>query len=145
MKKILVAIAAVALFACSEKKESGATETATAAEETLISEVVGPEAFITKYKETNGAVLIDLRTPPELEGGIVEGAINVDFNDESFRSKLETLDKDTPYFVYCAKGGRSGKAALVMKELKFKEVYDMDGGFTAWTAQGLPVAAKPAD
>ena len=100
MKKVLVAIAAVALFACGGKKESSSTDTLMAAEEIQISEVVGPEEFITKYKQTDGAVLIDLRTPPELEGGFVEGAINVDFNDESFPTKLEALDKDTPYFVY---------------------------------------------
>ena len=145
MNKILFLASTLIWISCSDKKQSNTTEPLAGAEEVLVSEVIAPEAFINKFNQTDGATLIDLRTPAELEEGIVEGAINIDFQDDMFKSRLLELDKDKPYFVYCARGGRSGKAASLMKELKFKEVYDMDGGFTAWTALGLPVSAKATD
>jgi thioredoxin len=40
--------------------------------------------------------------------------------------------------VYCLSGGRSAAAAQHMRELGFKEVYEMDGGMMKWRSGGLP-------
>ena len=44
------------------------------------------------------AVLVDVRTPEEFSEGIIEGAINIDFNDPSFGEKINALDKEQTIF-----------------------------------------------
>ena len=40
--------------------------------------------------------------------------------------------------IYCRSGKRSGKALSMMKELGFREVYNMLGGIVQWESGGLP-------
>jgi rhodanese-related sulfurtransferase len=83
-------------------------------------------------------VILDVRTPPEFADGHIEGAIMIDFNAGNFRDEAEKLDKNKRYLVYCRTGNRSGQAAKIVNELGFKEVYNMDGGFSDWVAAGYP-------
>lgn len=48
------------------------------------------------------------------------------------------LDRDKKYLVYCRSGKRSKSAQEIMKELGFKEVINMTGGFMDWEKEGLP-------
>jgi len=134
MKKLLYLALAVLVLACSKKSEMTSQEA-----EVNISETIQAEDFEQKINSFDDEVIIDVRTPEELVGGYIEGAINIDYKADDFKTKLSSLDKDKTYFVYCAAGRRSRGAADLMKELNFKEVYDLSGGFTNWSAQGLPV------
>lgn len=120
MKKILVFLL---LLACSDKK----TETS-----------LSPEDFNTKYKNTPNAILLDVRTAAEVKEGTLPSARNIVY-DDSFKDKLDTLSKETPIFVYCAAGKRSAKAADILKEKGFKEVYQLNGGLNAWKEAKLPL------
>jgi rhodanese-related sulfurtransferase len=76
---------------------------------------------------------IDLRTPEEIiETGKIDGAVELNFHDSEFNSKLAALDKSKPYVIYCKAGGRSGKTLEITKKLGFQEVYDMSDGFLEW-------------
>jgi thiol-disulfide isomerase/thioredoxin len=71
----------------------------------------------------------------------------VDIRDPKFRSKVDKLAKDRPVFVYCRSGGRSAKAAEVLAAVGVKEIYNLDGGISAWKGAGLAVgisSARPA-
>jgi rhodanese-related sulfurtransferase len=83
-------------------------------------------------------VILDVRTPSEFAAGHLAGAIMIDFNAGNFRAEVDKLDKNKRYLVYCRTDNRSGQAVALMKDLGFKEVYDMTGGITAWTAAGYP-------
>jgi rhodanese-related sulfurtransferase len=83
-------------------------------------------------------VILDVRTPSEFAAGHIEGAIMIDFNASNFSTEVGKLDKDKTYLVYCRTSNRSGQAVNVMKDLGFKEVYDMDGGIVAWEAAAYP-------
>ena len=107
-----------------------------------VKENLSPEDFQKKLKATEQAVLIDVRTPAEVKQGMISGAVPIDYNSPEFKSKISKLDKNKPYFVYCAAGGRSSKAANLMEELGFKKVYNLSGGITAWQEEGLPVKKK---
>ena len=86
-----------------------------------------------QYMEKNpGYVLLDVRTPEEVSEGKIQDALHINFYDEDFRSQLEKLDKDKTYIVYCRSGNRSGQAAEIMNEMKFKEVINLDGGIEEW-------------
>jgi phage shock protein E len=84
-------------------------------------------------------VVLDVRTPAEFARGHIAGATNLDFHAPDFRSKLEKLDKNQPYLVHCAVGGRSAQACKLMNQLDFKSLYDLKGGMTAWEKAGQPV------
>ncbi len=86
-----------------------------------------------------GLVVLDVRTPEEFAGGHLAGATNIDFYAPDFRTRLDALDKDVPYLVYCRSGNRSAQAVDLMRDLGFSQVYDVQGGILAWTAAGLPL------
>ena len=98
------------------------------------SKVLAPVEFA-KVIEDSEVMLIDVRTPQEYEQGFIEGAVNIDIKADDFEKKIKHFDRDIPIAVYCAKGGRSGKAAEVFKKLGFQKVYDLEGGYTEWTKQ----------
>jgi rhodanese-related sulfurtransferase len=94
---------------------------------------IAPAAFEAKIATPN-VQLVDVRTPQEFANGHLENAKNINFNDPEFKQKIALLDKSKPIAVYCGVGGRSGKASKVLVELGFKDISDLLGGMTAWTA-----------
>lgn len=111
----------------------------------VINMIVTPEqanSLIAKNRNNANFVILDVRTPAEFQSGAVAGAINLDIYAADFKSRLSQLDKNKKYLVYCRTGHRSAQAALMMKDLKFKEVYDLSGGVTAWSEKGYPLV-KP--
>lgn len=80
-------------------------------------------------------VLLDVRTPEEIAQGKIENAIELDIYDSAFDSKLNKMDKNKKYIVYCAVGGRSKSAEGKMKSLGFQSVYNLKGGYRAWKNQ----------
>ena len=108
----------------------------------LAQETLPAKAFNAKMKSTPDAVVLDVRTPSEVELGTIPDAINVDFKSPDFSSKITSLDKDKTYFVYCAKGGRSIKAVDEMKKLGFKKLVNLEEGYAGWVESGLPTTKK---
>ena len=100
-----------------------------------------PGDFDAKLKNTPNAILLDVRTEEELKEGMLEGAQNIVY-DKAFDQKLGGLLKETPIFIYCAKGKRSSQAAEILKEKGFREVYQLKGGIVAWREANMPVEAK---
>lgn len=103
----------------------------TGSEQALLS----PQEFQKKLSETPGAILLDVRRPEEIAVERIENSINIVF-DDSFGAKLDDLEKK-PLFVYCASGKRSAKAADILLEKGYKNVYTLDGGLGAWKEAGL--------
>ncbi|MBX7226000.1 MAG: rhodanese-like domain-containing protein [Chitinophagales bacterium] len=83
--------------------------------------------------------LIDVRTPEEFASGHLQNAVNINFYSSDFKEQLEKLDKTKPVMVYCKSGGRSGKAAIILKELGFTIVYNLADGVEGWKNKQLPV------
>ena len=57
--------------------------------------------------EKENVLLLDVRTPEEFALGKISKASNLNFYEAGFAKKLEELDKDQTYLIYCAAGGRS--------------------------------------
>lgn len=92
-----------------------------------------------KLVEEKKVTVLDVRTVDEFKGGHIDGALNHDFTEDSFRSEIQQLDKTQPYLVHCASGARSGRSLKIFKELGFEQVYHLDGGIKAWQEAGLPL------
>ena len=106
------------------------------------NEYVRPDEFQQKLKTTKDAVLLDVRTPEEVQQGYIKGSVNIDFKASDFKEKISKLDKNKTYFLYCAAGGRCGKTADMMEEMGFKKIYNLMGGIDAWGEEKLPIAKK---
>jgi len=100
---------------------------------------LSPDAYQAALQATQNVQLVDVRTPDEFRSGHLAGAVNINFYDTDFAQQMARLDKEKPLMVYCAVGGRSGKAAAQLTQMGFKNVSDLQGGFNAWKAQGKPV------
>ncbi len=97
---------------------------------------IEPDAFESMLAGKNAHQLIDVRTPDEYQDGHLANARLINFYAADFTQQLSQLDKTQPVLVYCAVGGRSGKAAAQLTKLGFSQVYDLKGGYTAWAAAG---------
>lgn len=119
------------------------TETNTTKSETQIQiiENITPEEvyiLIQENKDNSNFVILDVRTPEEFLGEYIENAVNLDYYSDTFRNDLDKLDKNKTYLIYCRSGRRSENALNIMKELDFREVYNMLGGIIKWKSEGLP-------
>ena len=96
------------------------------------STLLGVEAFDATMKE--GYTLVDVRTEEEFARGALPGAQNISVTSLAFGVDILKLDKDQPVMIYCQKGGRSARAAVIMKTLGFSKIYELEGGYSAWEA-----------
>lgn len=134
MYRITFAIVGLLLFtSCSEAQTQSSDDSHAEipVQSDIINKVVSPAEFKELMTKEN-AQLVDVRTPGEYEGGIIGDAVNIDYMAGSFQTEIAKLDKTKPTLIYCAAGGRSAKAASIMKELGFTEVYDLSGGYSGW-------------
>ena len=90
-----------------------------------------------------GVQVLDVRTAGEYSGSHLKNVMLADWtNKAQFEERVKYLDKNKTLLVYCAAGGRSGQAAVWLKEQGFKEVVNLQGGITAWNAAGKPVVRE---
>jgi rhodanese-related sulfurtransferase len=101
-------------------------------------QTISPAAFQQQLKSPK-ALLLDVRTAEEFARGHLAGALNLNFYDPDFKEKIKAYAIGKPVLVYCAVGGRSAKAAQCLQDLKVARVFNLAGGYQAWTLAGLPV------
>lgn len=98
-------------------------------------EAIGPKDFEGKIKGSTQR--IDVRSPEEYASGHIPSFQNINIAATGFKDKMAQLDKNKPVLLYCAVGGRSAQAAKILRDMGFKEVYDLKGGIRAWANAGL--------
>jgi rhodanese-related sulfurtransferase len=93
----------------------------------------------------NGSLLVDTRSADEQreQGGVIPGAVNHPLSIVLWR--LDELPRDTTVILICREGYSSVLAAAQLQEMGFRDATDVEGGFDAWTAAGLPVDAVGPD
>jgi len=102
------------------------------------------EGTITKVTKTDlqknvigkDVQLVDVRTFEEYEAGHIDDAVNFNIIDsETFVSQISNLNQEEPVYLYCKMGGRSSRAAELLKEKGFKKIYDYSGGYNDWVSE----------
>ena len=77
-------------------------------------------------RNTDGAVIVDVREAEEFAQGHIPGAINIPVDDmELVRGIIP--DRDTPLFTYCLRGSRSNRAVKYLKAMGYTHVISMGG------------------
>ncbi|WP_224483810.1 rhodanese-like domain-containing protein [Robertkochia aurantiaca] len=81
-------------------------------------------------------VLIDVRTPEEYQEGHLPEAINIDWYSDAFLKEVMEVIRDNagdPVLLYCRSGNRSAQASAKLDSLGFRKIYNLDGGYAAWS------------
>lgn len=81
---------------------------------------------VKEYSETNGAVLIDVRTPEEYREGHIPESMNIPLQSINKVTRIID-DKSTPIFVHCLSGARSRQATNILKQLGYTNVKNIGG------------------
>ena len=127
MKKVIVLFTlAIGIFSISCNETSNNSTTG-------IIKSVNVAEFEKLISENNG-ILLDVRTPSENKAGNIKGSILIDVTNSSFAKKIESIDKTKPILVYCKSGNRSMKAAKLMETKGFTDIYNLKGGYRAWSS-----------
>ena len=91
------------------------------------------EEWAEQLENDDNAVILDVRTPEEMEEGYIPEAINIDiYLGQEFLDQLEELDKSKNYYVYCRSGNRSRQACLLMKQAGIANAFNLEGGIIEW-------------
>ena len=85
----------------------------------------------------NHATVIDVRSAGEWSHGHLPGAKHIPLGH--LIDRLGEIPADQPVVVQCQSGGRSQIAASILERAGFRDVANLTGGLSAWTASGLPL------
>ena len=95
-----------------------------------------------------GAVLVDIRPAAQrIAEGEIPGALIVERNvlewrfDPASAARLPQARYDLHVVVFCSEGYTSSLAAAALQDLGVRRATDLEGGFAAWQAAGLPVVS----
>lgn len=86
-------------------------------------------------KIKSDCIVLDVRTPEEVEKGVIGKPIVMDFYDSDFAEQLRKLDTSKAVYVYCRAGRRSLLAGEILVKMGF-EVYNLTGGTNSWIEEG---------
>jgi rhodanese-related sulfurtransferase len=135
MKKSIYLLSLPLIMACGVKNEEATAVNQTDSAQTQSGQVcerIDKEKFKAAIKGEK-IQLLDVRTPEEFAEGHIDGAVNINFFDADFSSQVTAkLTKDVPVYLYCRSGGRSAKALIVLRDLGYQTVYELEGGFMGY-------------
>lgn len=81
---------------------------------------------VQKFRETENAVLLDVRTKEEYAERKIDGSINLPLQEiEKITSVVP--DKSTPIFLHCRSGKRSGKAQKILSSMGYTNAVNIGG------------------
>jgi rhodanese-related sulfurtransferase len=101
------------------------------------------------HAQGRGALLVDIRGDDQRRDGLIPGAILMPRNSLEWRCDPASewrhpaiTRRDLHIILICHQGYQSSLAAATLRQLGLIHTTDLDGGFTAWAAAGLPVIAR---
>jgi rhodanese-related sulfurtransferase len=104
---------------------------------------LSPAEAVTLINRSNAFVL-DVRDDAEFASGHIADATHIPVADLAARiGELKKYQNKT-ILVNCQKGMRSAKACDILRKAEFTQVYNLQGGLSAWLEAKLPVVTKAA-
>jgi len=85
-------------------------------------------------------VLLDVRAPNEYEDNHIEGAVNIPAPD--LRTRFKELEKEKPTILICNTGYRSSLGTSILRQNGFKDVSNVSGGMTGYSAAGYTKSCR---
>ncbi len=103
---------------------------------------ITPKSAWELIKKEPEITILDIRPNADFKREHIPGSVNLDYDGHQFPSKVEKLDKDQPYIIYCKSGVRGGYFLEKMRESGFVGAYNILGGFVAWKISKLPLTSE---
>lgn len=100
---------------------------------------INSDEALSLLKNNKKVVVLDVRTPGEFAQGHIKNAINIDVNSADAKSRIDALDKNVLYMVYCRTKNRSGVVTNYMLQNGFKNIYQVVDGIAGLAQQNLLV------
>ncbi len=140
MKSLRVAIVfALLLTACASVPGTGGTTSTGFTRNADGYADITVEQLVDMLKTKNFA-FVNVHIP--YEGEIAQTDLFIPF-DRIAEHLAELPGKDASIVLYCRSGRMSTDAAKALVDLGYTNVYELDGGFTAWKAAGRELITKP--
>ena len=88
----------------------------------------------------NNAVLLDVRTPEEHKTGYLEGAVLLPLAELESKISSKVSGKNTPIYIYCRSGRRSGTAVEKLKAMGYTDLHNLGGVKDAREKLNIPIS-----
>ncbi len=95
-----------------------------------------------QLESSTDALVLDVRTEKEWEGGHIEGSVNIPL--PHLAERLDELPRDKELYVVCRSGYRSSIASSQLLAAGLTNFRDVVGGMEAWAASSLPTTVLKA-
>ena len=92
----------------------------------------------------NGAFILDVNPPDDFEQGYIQEAHSIPYSRLWIQMDELPENKERLILICDTFGKRSHRAAILLKEEGYRNIYDLKGGLAAWTATGLPLVRSSA-
>jgi rhodanese-related sulfurtransferase len=100
---------------------------------------------------SHGALVVDIRPLEQRRrDGVIPGSLVVDRNVLEWRLapssefRIPQAERENEIVIVCNEGYASSLAAATLQQLGQPRATDLEGGFQAWKAIGLPVIEDPS-
>lgn len=93
---------------------------------------LSPAEFTTNIVNGKLYTIIDVREPDEFAEGHIESAVNIPLRELTQRLADLPGNASTPIVVYCHSGRRAAHALVILRELGYRQVYNLDGGYEVY-------------
>lgn len=88
-----------------------------------------------------GARVVDIRDQEQFDAGHIIDAINLPTAELTVQADTK-LKKAKAIVVVCDTGTRSGQAVAALRKSGHDNVFNLQGGLTAWRSDNLPIVAS---
>ena len=94
---------------------------------------LSPAEYAAVLKDSSNYYLVDVRTAKEYKRSHLAGAVNFSYLNFHIGRDVDSLNRNKLVLVYCQTCHRSPLAARKMKNMGFRKVFDLKGGYQKWT------------
>ncbi len=137
LEEVVRSLALIGIDSVTGYFGTSALDAATAKGATLdaVSQITAEE--LSRRIAAGEVSVIDVRSATEWADGHLPAAVHIPLG--YLADRLQSLPAGKQVVVQCQSGGRSAIAASLLERLGVKNVVNLEGGYAAWRAAGLPV------
>ncbi|MDH5353360.1 MAG: rhodanese-like domain-containing protein [Gammaproteobacteria bacterium] len=104
------------------------------------------EISVTEFSELLKAnhqfEIIDIRTPAEVERGVIPDAMTLPMHLIPLKLNF-FIAAEKQIVIYCRTGSRAAQACRFLNQQGIHNVINLRGGIVKWSGSGLPLAMEP--
>jgi hydroxyacylglutathione hydrolase len=98
---------------------------------------ITPKELNARLNAGDDIILVDVRDSREKHAGLIPGAMSMHLGQVA--SRMEEIPRNKPVVTFCGGGYRGSTAASILQRHGYGDVYNLQGGFSAWSLGGFPL------